>query len=138
MAARDQEIPARMRALVVKGHEGGARSLELAEVPVPEPGPGEVLIRVAASPINPTALLALRGTYEVEKRIGSIAGFEGSGRVVRGVGAMARFMVGRRVAFAAGEGSGAWAELATTSAMRCVPLRGGVGFDEGATLLTNP
>jgi NADPH:quinone reductase-like Zn-dependent oxidoreductase len=138
MVAGDHEIPARMRALVVKGHEGGARSLELAEVPVPEPGPGEVLIRVACSPVNPNDLLALRGTYEVEKRAGSIAGFEGSGQVVRGAGVMARLLVGRRVAFAAGEGSGAWAEYATASAMRCLPLRGRVGFDEGATLLTNP
>ncbi len=132
------ELPERMRALVVKGHEGGARSIGLAEVPVPEPAPGEVLIRVAASPINPNDLLALRGAYEVDKVVGAVAGFEGVGRVVAGAGLMARFLVGRRVSFVAGDHSGAWAELATASAMRCVPLRDRVTDDEGATLLTNP
>jgi NADPH2:quinone reductase len=131
-------LPERMRALVVKGHDGGARSLALSEVPVPVPAPGEVLIRVAASPINPNDLLALRGAYEVDKPVGSVAGFEGSGRVVRGAGFMARMLVGRRVSFAAGDRSGAWAELATTSVMRCVPLGADVTDDEGATLLTNP
>ena len=127
-----------MRALVVKGHDGASRSLELREMPVPQPGAGEVLIRVAASPINPNDLLALKDDYEVDKPVGSIAGFEGSGQVVRGEGFMARFMVGKRVAFAAGDASGAWAEFAITRAMRCVPLRAAVGFDAGATLLTNP
>jgi NADPH:quinone reductase-like Zn-dependent oxidoreductase len=127
-----------MQALVVKGHEGGARSLELASVAVPEPGPGEVLVRVAASPINPNDLLALKHNYEVKKPVGSVAGFEGSGRVVGGTGFMAKMMVGRRVAFAAGESGGTWAEYATTRAMRCLPLRASVSSDEGATLLTNP
>ena len=81
-----------MRALVVKGHEGGSRSLELRELPVPQPAAGEVLVRVAASPINPNDLLALKDDYEVDKPVGSVAGFEGSGEVVRGEGFMARFM----------------------------------------------
>ncbi len=138
LARRDDEIPKRMRALVVKGHEGGARSIELAEIPVPEPAPGEVLIRVAASPINPNDLLALKDDYEVDKPVGAVAGFEGSGEVVAGSGFVARHFVGRRVAFAASDTGGAWSEYATTKAMRCLPLRGNVSLDAGATLLTNP
>lgn len=131
-------LRSRMLALVVKSHSGGASSLALEEVPVPELRRGQVLIEVARSPINPNDLLALRKAYEVEKPIGAVAGFEGSGRVVKGAGLMGRTMVGRRVAFAASPGSGAWAELAVAEALQCAPLRSRVTDDEGATMLTNP
>lgn len=127
-----------MRALVVRGHEGGAASVELREVPVPAPGPGQVLVRVARAALNPNDLLALRAAYDVPKPVGAVAGFEGSGTVVAGDGLLARLMVGRRVAFQALATSGTWAELALAEVMRCVPLRAGVSDDEGATLLTNP
>lgn len=127
-----------MRALVVKGHEGGAASLELGEVPRPEPQPGQVLIEVSASPINPNDLLALRGAYEIEKSVGEVAGFEGSGKVIAGSGFLARLMIGRRVAFAAAAKSGAWAELAVADVMRCVPLDRRISDEVGATMLTNP
>src|SRR5688572_3572412 len=127
-----------MAALVVKSHAGGASSLGFEQVPTPRPGPGQVLIQVLRSPINPSDLLALRAAYEVPKPVGAVGGFEGSGRVVGGEGAMARLLVGRRVAFSAAPGSGTWAEFAVASAMQCVPLGAQVTDDEGATMLTNP
>ncbi|MDP2310224.1 MAG: zinc-binding dehydrogenase [Pseudomonadota bacterium] len=131
-------LPSRMRALVVKNHHGGALALELVEVPIPVPAAGEVLIRVAYAPLNPNDLLALRDAYDVKKPVGSVAGFEGSGRVVGGSGLMPRFLHGRRVAFASSPGGGSWAEFTTASAMQCLPLRAGVDDVQGATLLTNP
>ncbi|HZO16761.1 MAG TPA: zinc-binding dehydrogenase [Polyangiaceae bacterium] len=127
-----------MRALVVKGYRGGADSLELVDVPEPAPEPGEVVIRVAASPVNPNDLLVLRDAYEVKKPIGTVAGFEGSGEVIAGSGFFARALVGRRVAFIASERSGTWAELAVTGAMQCVPLRKDVSDEQGSMMLTNP
>ncbi|MDQ3266076.1 MAG: zinc-binding dehydrogenase [Myxococcota bacterium] len=127
-----------MRALVVKSHQGGAASLDLTTSPVVALGPGQVRIQVAAAPINPNDLLALRDAYDVQKPIGAVAGFEGSGVVVEGRGAMARMLVGRRVAFAASPRSGSWAELAVADANRCAPLRAGVSHEQGATMLTNP
>jgi NADPH:quinone reductase-like Zn-dependent oxidoreductase len=130
------ELPAKMRALELRD---GSQEPVLADKAVPTPGPGEVLIRVAAAPINPNDLLFLRDQYEVKKPRPVVPGFEGSGEVVAsGGGLMARFLVGRRVAFASGDGDGTWAEYAVAPAMRCVPLRGGVDLDQGATLLTNP
>ncbi|GAB3480341.1 NADP-dependent oxidoreductase [Nocardiopsis coralliicola] len=47
------EVPERMRAVMQEVH-GGPEVLAVAEVPVPQPGPGEVLIRVHAAGVNPT------------------------------------------------------------------------------------
>jgi NADPH:quinone reductase-like Zn-dependent oxidoreductase len=130
------EVPTTMRALELR--EQTDRPV-LTEKIVPQPRPGEVLVRVAAAPINPNDILFLRDQYEIEKPRPVVPGFEGSGVVVAaGGGLMARFLVGRRVAFAAGDGDGTWAEYAVAPAMRCVPLRGSVDLDQGATLLTNP
>jgi NADPH:quinone reductase-like Zn-dependent oxidoreductase len=115
------------------------RGVELVERPVPAPKRGEVLIHMRAAPINPNDLMFLDGTYEVKKPIGTIAGFEGSGTVVAtGGGAIARYMLGREVACAAGDGDGTWAEYACTDAMKCAPLRKGTDPVQGAMLLTNP
>lgn len=127
-----------MRALVVRSYAGGAASLALEDIEQPKPAPGQVLIKVARSPINPNDLLALRNAYEVPKPVGCVAGFEGSGTVVDGNGFLARMMKGRRVAFSAAKGSGAWAEYALAGAFECAPLSKAVGDDEGAMMLTNP
>jgi hypothetical protein len=55
-----QPIPSTMRALVAPS--AGA-PLELRELPVPRPRHGEVLVRMAAAPLNPSDLLMLRGEY---------------------------------------------------------------------------
>src|SRR5215467_10475022 len=56
-------IPTRMRGVVLKGH-GGFEQLEYREdIPVPVPGPGEVLIRVAAAGVNNTDINTRIGWY---------------------------------------------------------------------------
>ncbi len=127
-----------MTAVVVRSHQGGAAALELKTVEVPRPPPGHVLVRVSRAPINPNDLLALKNQYEVPKPIGTVAGFEGSGKVVAGAGFMARMMIGRRVAFSAASGSGAWAEYAIAPAMQCAPVGASITDDAAATMLTNP
>ena len=130
------DLPKTMRALVLR--EESDRPV-LTEMPLPEPRRGEVLVRVAAAPINPNDFLFLRDQYEVKKPRPVVPGFEGSGVVVAaGAGWLGRLLVRRRVAFAAGDGDGTWAEYAVAPAMRCVPLRRRVDLDQGATLLTNP
>lgn len=133
------KLPVTMKAVQFRGITGGAPRLELVEKPVPQPQPGEVLVRVAASPINPNDLLFLRDSYEVKKPLPVVPGFEASGTVVAaGAGFIPRTMIGRRVACAAGEGDGLWAEYACVPAMKCVPLRADIDLESGATMLTNP
>ena len=60
MKARGNSIPDQMMA--IRQYEaGGALSFE--EVEVPHPGPGEVLVKMDASPVNPSDLALLKGGY---------------------------------------------------------------------------
>ena len=63
-----QGIPQTMSAMVLTGH-GGLDKLEYREdVPTPEPGPGEVLVRVSATAKNNTDRKAREGLYPVKGR----------------------------------------------------------------------
>jgi NADPH:quinone reductase-like Zn-dependent oxidoreductase len=130
-------IPSTMRALELRAYDG---RVHLVEKPVPQPGPGQVLVCITASPINPSDLKFLVGEYGVRKALPVVPGFEGSGAVVAaGAGLVARLRMGRRVACMAPEaGDGAWAEYMVTPAKRCIPLLGSVTLEQGATMVVNP
>jgi len=136
------DIPATMRALELRAYDGRPESLVLVERPVPCPGPGEILVRMAAAPINPSDLMFVRGLYGFCKELPAIAGFEGSGTVLgAGKGLMPRMLLGRRVACAAADvriRGGTWAEYLATSAQYAVPLAGSVDLEQAAMLLVNP
>lgn len=57
------------------------KPLELQELPVPEPGPGQVLVRVAASGVCHTDLHAAKGDWPVKPKPPFIPGHEGVGTV---------------------------------------------------------
>jgi NADPH:quinone reductase-like Zn-dependent oxidoreductase len=131
-----------MRAVQLRDYEGKPGSLSVSQVPVPKPGPGEVLVKVFASPVNPSDLMFITGNYGFKKPLPATPGFEGSGTVVdTGSGMMARFMKGRRVACAAADAKstgGTWAEYIVTSAQFCIPLGKNVEMEHAATMLVNP
>ena len=58
-----------MRAVVLESH-GGPEVLVVREVPVPQPGPDEVLVRVHATALNRADLLPRRGLYPNPFQIG--------------------------------------------------------------------
>ena len=131
-----------MRALQLHAYDAKAASISVAEIPVPAPGRGEVLVRIAASPVNPSDLMFVAGMYGFKKPVPAIPGFEGSGTVVKaGSGALPRFLRGKRVACAAADATiagGTWAEYLVTSAQFCIPLRKNVDLEQAATMLVNP
>ena len=133
-------IPETMRALELRSYDGGAGSLAVVEKPVPRPSKGQVLVRVAAAPVNPSDLMFLRGMYGVRKSLPVVAGFEGSGEVVAsGGGLWSRLLVGRRVACAApNDGDGTWAEFMLTDARLCIPLRRATDTEQASMLIVNP
>ena len=129
------DLPETMTALVLPAP--GA-PLERRQMPVPKPGPGQVLIQVAASPINPSDLHLLDGEYGVGWAYPLVPGLECSGKVVAaGRGLRPRQMRGRHVAAAALE-QGFWAEYAVTEAGRCLPLPVDLPLGMAATALVNP
>lgn len=134
------EIPAKMRALVLRDFQWTPESLAVDEVRVPRPGPGQVLVRMVAAPVNPSDLSYLYGRSVRPTSLPAIPGLEGSGRVAAvGPGVLGRWLVGRRVACAPSVGGGGtWAEYLVTSATRCVPLRRKVSLVSGASLIVNP
>src|ERR1700692_309998 len=125
------QIPSTMRAVQLSAYDGRPESISIIEMPVPRPGPGEVLVRVHASPLNPSDDLFVRGLYGFRKPLPAVPGFEGSGTVVEaGRGALTRFLNGKRVACTAAGANiagGMWAEYVVVPAPFCVPLRKIVG-----------
>src|SRR5215468_4564735 len=101
-----------MRAVQLRDYDGKPESITLAEIPVPRPEPGEVLVKVFASPINPSDLMFIQGLYGFKKPLPAVPGFEGSGTVVEaGARMSARFPKGNRDTCAAADANitdGTW------------------------------
>jgi len=130
------KVPERMNA--IRQHEAGGKLL-FESIPVPLPGPGEVLVKMHASPVNPSDLTLLKGNYLV-RTYPFTPGLEGSGMVVSsGGGLLPGLRVGKRVACAPdSEGDGTWAEYMKTPVMRTIPLPHGLSSEQGAMMLVNP
>lgn len=130
----DTKLPEMMQAVQF---DPVSQSLAVRSIPVPQPGPNQVLVRMAAAPINPSDLNALRNASGSGTSDRVSAGYEGSGTVVAGPGILPRLWMGRRVTVAA-TSRGTWAEYVVTSAASCFPLDKSLSFEEGATLIVNP
>lgn len=133
-------LPDTMRAVELRSYEGGDDALAVAVREVPRPAAGQVLVRVAAAPVNPSDLAFLRGAYGIRKRLPVVPGFEGSGEVVAaGGGLRARYLLGRRVACAArSDGDGTWAEYLLADAAQCIPLRKDTDIEQASMMIVNP
>jgi NADPH2:quinone reductase len=150
-----------LRSLV---KSSGELELSLASVPVPEPAPDEVLIRVEASPMNPSDLGLLFGAADMStarasgtadrpvvtatipaKLMKAMAGRadqsmpvgnEGAGVVVRaGSSEAAQALLGRTVAVLAGE---MYSQYRCVKAKTCLVLPPGTTPAEGASCFVNP
>jgi len=113
--------------------------LVIESVPIPEPGPGEVLVKMAASPINPSDLANIAGSY-LAKSWPLTPGLEGSGTIVKaGSGVLPRMRLGKRVACSPNHAEeGTWAEYMKTSVLKTVPIPENVDLDQGSMMLVNP
>lgn len=142
----------------------GQLQIALHDVPVPAPGPDELLIRVEASPINPSdigllfgaadpASFQVGGTAERPVVTGQVppalmkamagrvdqampVGNEGAGLVVAaGAAPAAQALLGRRVA---GIGGAMYAQYRALRADQCLPLPDGATAEQGASCFVNP
>jgi NADPH:quinone reductase-like Zn-dependent oxidoreductase len=140
----------------------GELQLSLMRVPVAEPGPDEVLVRIDATPINPSDIGLLFGAADMANakfsgsgddvkviapipeayrrsmaaRVGQSlpVGNEGAGEVIK-AGANAQSLLGRTVAIL---GGAMYAQYRTLKASDCLQLPAGTSAAEGASCFVNP
>jgi NADPH2:quinone reductase len=121
-----------MRALL-SSQPGGPESLVVTDVPSPEPGPGEVVIRVAACAVNFPDVLIIQDKYQFKPPRPFAPGSEAAG-VVKAVGADVRqFQPGDRVLGTMI--SGGMAEEVAVDAASVAQIPDSMPFDEAAALL---
>jgi NADPH:quinone reductase-like Zn-dependent oxidoreductase len=116
------------------------KSLEVREKALPKPGPDQVMVKVAATPCNPSDIAFMRGGYNIRKPVPVVMGFECSGTVVdSGTSHSAMKLLGKRVsAFTQEAEDGTWAEYFVTDWRNCIEIRDGLDFEQAGTLCVNP
>jgi NADPH:quinone reductase len=120
-----------MRAVVVHEH-GGPGVLTAQEMPSPEPGPGQLLVDVAAAGVNFIDVYYRTGVYPLETPF--IVGSEGAG-LVTAIGAdVTGYQKGDHVAWAMVPAAG-YAERVIVPATRAVPVPAGIDDDTAAAVL---
>lgn len=120
-----------MRAITIP-EPGGPDALVLADVPTPEPGPGEVRIQVLASGVNRADVMQRRGFYPPPPGASPYPGLEVSGIVDALGSGVADWSVGDQVcALLTG---GGYAEYVTAPAEQVLPIPAGVSVTDAAAL----
>jgi NADPH:quinone reductase-like Zn-dependent oxidoreductase len=155
-----------MRSARIRAFTQDPRDIRVEDVPLPEPAPGQVRVRMLMSPVNPSDLNFLRGTYhEALERLawnqlrgpgdGTVhydpehrmacpvppyaLGGEGVGIVeASGGGFLANRLRGRRVAVASGPPNGTWQDAVVVDARRAIPVPDGLADEQAAGLIINP
>lgn len=118
-----------MTAIAIEGGKGPASALKPERLPIPKPGPGEILIRVRAAGINRADMAQRMGMYAPPPGASQTMGLEVAGEVVVAAG---RWKLGDRVcALLAG---GGYAEYVACDARHALPIPEGMGFDAAACL----
>jgi NADPH:quinone reductase-like Zn-dependent oxidoreductase len=121
-----------VRALL--SHEPGPpETLRLSDVPEPEPGPGELLVRVRACAINYPDVLIIEDKYQFRPPRPFAPGGEVAGEVEAIGQGIEGWKVGDRLI--AYQGHGGLAEKVAVPAAHAFPLPERFGFTEGSTLL---
>ena len=111
---------------------GGPEVLVPATRPMPKPGPGEVLIEVAAAGVNRPDVLQRQGLYPPPKGASDLLGLEVAGKIAaRGEGAD-RFKEGERVC--ALVNGGGYAQFAVAPEATTLPIPRGLSLEEAAAL----
>lgn len=130
-----------MKAIIFERFGDPKEVLQVREAPMPQPGRGEVRVRMKASPINPSDLMTVRGLYGRLPNLPATPGFEGVG-VIDSVGAgwlakLRGLKPGRRVAVLNASG-GNWQEYVVLSARQVVPVPADIPDDQVASFFVNP
>ncbi len=129
--SRGSDLPKTMRCVEIDA-PGDPHVLKPAMRPLPQPGPGEYLIKVAAAGINRPDVLQRKGHYPPPPGASDLPGLEISGEVVACGDGAGDEMLGQPVcALVAG---GGYAEYCTAPAGQCLPVPHAISMEEAAAL----
>lgn len=120
----------------IRVHEfGGPEVLKLEEVPDPQPGPGQVVVRIHAAGVNPVETYVRTGTYAFKPHLPYTPGNDGAGVVLKVGPDVRRVKPGDRVyvTFAI---TGTYAEQTLCDQAKVHPLPDNVSFEQGAAMAT--
>jgi len=109
--------------------------LKLGEYPLPQPGPGQVRVKLVMSPIHNHDLMTIAGRYGYKPPMPYVPGTEALG-VIEALGeGVTNLKVGQRVA---GGASSAWAEYYLVEAARAVPVPDSIGDETASQMISMP
>jgi NADPH:quinone reductase len=119
--------------------QGGPEVLRLVDLPDPEPGPGQVLIRVSAAAVNFSDVMRRRGdVYPVPTPLPFVPGAEVAGTVAAVGDGVTGLPVGTSVFGTVGDdASGGYAELAPAYVPAVIPIPAGIGPDAAAGIVVS-
>ncbi len=124
-------LPERMTAIAISA-PGGPEVLQPEQRPVPQPGPGEVLIRVASAGVNRPDVLQRMGFYPPPSGASDLPGLEIAGTIVAvGPGGDPELLGQAMCALVAG---GGYAEFCLAPVGSCLPVPKGFSMAEAAAL----
>lgn len=109
--------------------------LTSVERPLPEPGPGQVRVKMGLSPIHNHDLMIISGKYGYKPPLPAVPGTEAMGVVEKLGEGVNQLRVGQRVA---GGAAATWAEFYVADAQRLVPLPDSVSDETGCQLVSMP
>jgi len=119
-----------MKAIQVK-ETGGPEKMELVDLPQPVPGPGQALVKIAASGVNFIDVYFRTGVYKAE--FPATLGSEAAGTVESVGPGVTEAAPGDRVAYAMARGS--YADYAAVPAAQLVKIPAGIGFQTAAAAM---
>jgi NADPH2:quinone reductase len=123
-----------MKAIRV-GEFGGPEVLKLEDVPDPQPGAGQVVVRVRAAGVNPVDTYMRSGMYPIKPELPYTPGLDAAGEVESVGEGVKSVKAGDRV-YTSGSLSGTYAELCLCDESQVHPLPSRVSFSEGAGVNT--
>lgn len=123
-----------MKALSFERTGKPSEVLQLREIDTPEPGPGEVRLKLLGSPINPSDEMFITGHYRLKPAFPQIAGLEGAGIIESG-GDKVDLPAGRKASFFA---KNAWADCVVVPAADLFVLPDSLPDEKAIQSFLNP
>lgn len=123
--------PETMTAIAIAG-KGGPEVLQPETVPVPRPGPGQLLVKVTAAGVNRPDVMQRLGLYPAPKGHSEIPGLEISGTVAEAGEGAQRFKAGDPIM--ALVNGGGYAEYCVADESSCLPVPAGLRMVEAAAI----